>query len=62
MYYFINHTNTIAIYRREQSTLLLNENKRIDNPRENHKVRWRTRAQDENMRQIITKTNNGRNF
>ena len=33
MYYFVYHINTIALYRREKSTLLMNESKRIDNPR-----------------------------
>ena len=38
----------------------MNENKRIDTPNKHRKVRWRT--QDENMRWITTKTNNGPNF
>ena len=33
MYYFVYHVNTIALYRQEKSTLLMNESKRIDNPR-----------------------------
>ena len=33
MYYFVYHINTIALYRQEKSTLLINESKRIDNPR-----------------------------
>ena len=33
MYYFVYHINTIALYRQEKSTLLMNESKRIDNPR-----------------------------
>ena len=33
MYYFVYHINTIAFYWQEKSTLLMNENKRIDNPR-----------------------------
>ena len=33
MYYFGYHINTIALYRQEKSTLLMNESKRIDNPR-----------------------------
>ena len=32
-YYFVYHVNTIAFYWQEKSTLLMNENKRIDNPR-----------------------------
>ena len=60
-YYFVYHVNTIAFYWQEKSTLLMNENKRIDkSPNTNRRVRWRT--QDENMRWITTKTNNGPNF
>ena len=33
MYYFVYHINTIALYRQEKSTLLMNESKRIDNLR-----------------------------
>ena len=33
MYYFVYHVNSIALYRQEKSTLFINENKRIDNPR-----------------------------
>ena len=32
-YDFVYHVNTIAFYWQEKSTLLMNENKRIDNPR-----------------------------
>ena len=32
-YYFVYHVNTIAFYWQEKSTLLMNENKRIDNSR-----------------------------
>ena len=32
MYYFVYHITTIALYWQEKSTLLMNENKRIDNP------------------------------
>ena len=32
-YYFVYHVNTIAFYWQEKSTLLMNENKRIDSPR-----------------------------
>ena len=32
-YYFVYHVNTIAFYWQEKSTLLMNENKTIDNPR-----------------------------
>ena len=32
MYYFVYHIHTIALYWQEKSTLLTNENKRIDNP------------------------------
>ena len=32
-YYFVYHVNTVAFYWQEKSTLLMNENKRIDNPR-----------------------------
>ena len=32
MYYFVYHIHTIALYWQEKSTLLMNENKRIDNP------------------------------
>ena len=32
MYYFVYHINTIAPWWKEKSTLLMNENKRIDNP------------------------------
>ena len=32
MYYFVYHINTIALYCQQKSTLLMNENKRIDNP------------------------------
>ena len=33
VYYFVYHINTIAFYWQEKSTLLMNENIRIDNPR-----------------------------
>ena len=33
MYYFVYHINTIALYRQEKSTSLMNESKRIDNLR-----------------------------
>ena len=33
MYYFVYHINTIALYWEEKPTSLINENKRIDNPR-----------------------------
>ena len=33
LYYFVYHTNTVALYWQEKSTLLMIENKRIDNPR-----------------------------
>ena len=32
MYNFVHHINTIAFFWLEESTLLMNENKRIDNP------------------------------
>lgn len=32
MYYFVCHINTIAFHWQEKSTLLKNENKRIDHP------------------------------
>ena len=32
MYNFVHHINTIALFWLEESTLLMNENKRIDNP------------------------------
>ena len=32
-YYFVYHINTVALYWQEKSTLLMNENKRIDNTR-----------------------------
>ena len=32
MYYFVYHINTIALYCQQKSTLLMDENKRIDNP------------------------------
>ena len=35
MYYFVYHVNSRALYRQEKSTLFINENKRIDNPRIN---------------------------
>ena len=38
MYYIVYHINTTALYQEEKPTSLMNENKRIDNPR---KVRWR---------------------
>ena len=50
----------MALYWQEKSTLLTNENERIDNPNEDYKGRWRT--QDEKMRWVTTKTNNGPNF
>ena len=33
MYYFVYQINTIALYRQEKSTILMNENKGIDNSR-----------------------------
>ena len=61
-YYFVYHINTITLYWRDKSTLLINENKRIAK-------RWikivkcvGAKAQDENMRCNITTTNNRRNF
>ena len=49
MYYFVYHINTIAPWWKEKSTLLMNENKRIDRSLDkNRRVRWC--AQDENMR------------
>ena len=33
MYYFVYHINTIALYWEEKPNSLMNENKRIDNPR-----------------------------
>ena len=60
MYYFVYHINTMALYWQEKSTLLMNENERIDNPNKDCKGRYRT--QDENMRWVTTKTNNGPNF
>ena len=33
MYYSVYHIDTIALYWQEKPTLLMNENKRIDNPR-----------------------------
>ena len=32
MYYFVHHISTIALYWQEKSNLLINGNKRIDNP------------------------------
>ena len=32
MYYFVCHIDTIAFHWQEKSTLLMNENKRIDHP------------------------------
>ena len=32
MYYFVYHISTIALYWQEKSNLLINGNKRIDNP------------------------------
>ena len=58
VYYFVYHINTIAFYWQEKSTLLMNENRQ--SPNTNRKVHWR--IQDENMRWITTKTNNGPNF
>ena len=60
MFYFVYHINTIALYWQEKSTLSMNENKRIDTPNKNRKVRGCT--QDENMWWITTKTNNGPKF
>ena len=52
---------SIALYWQEKSTLLMNENKRINKSLDtNRTVRWRTL--DENMRWITTKTNNRPNF
>ena len=53
------HINTIALHWQKKSTLLINKNRRIDNPQIKI-ARWRT--QDENMRWITSKTNNGPNF
>ena len=39
MYYFVHHINTIAFYWQEKSTLLMNENKKINTPGKNRKVR-----------------------
>ena len=62
MYYFVYHVNTIVLYWQEKSTLLVNENKRIDNPRIKIVKCVGVKAQDGNMLWITTKTNNGPNF
>ena len=52
IYYFVYHINTIgpiAVYKQEKSTLLTNENKRIDNPRIKIKKCVDAEAQDEKM-------------
>ena len=53
MFYFVYHINTIALYWQEKSTLSMNENKRIDIPNKNRKVRGCT--QDENMDESLQK-------
>ena len=62
MYYFVYHINTIVLYWQEKSTLLVNENKRIDNPRIKIVKCVGVKAQDGNMLWITTKTNNGPNL
>ena len=62
MYYFVYHVNTIVLYWQEKSTLLVNENKRIDNPRIKIVKCVGVKAQDGNMLWITTKTNNGPNL
>ena len=62
MYYFVYHITTIALYWQEKSTLLMNENKRIDNPWIRIVKCVGVKAQDENMHLNTTKTNSGHSF
>ena len=62
MYYFGYHITTIALYWQEKSTLLMNENKRIDNPWIRIVKCVGVEAQDENMHSNTTKTNSGYSF
>ena len=62
MYYFVYHITTIALYWQEKSTLLMNENKRIDNPWIRIVKCVGVEAQDENMHSNTTKTNSGYSF
>ena len=50
MYYFVYHINTTALYRQQKSTLLINENKGIDNSRIKIVKCISVKAQDEKMR------------
>ena len=53
-YYFVYHINTVALYWQEKSTLLMIENKRIDNTR--MKIVKCVCTQDENKGWITRKT------
>ena len=63
MYYFVYHINTIALYWKEKPTSLMNENKWIDNPKNNNRrVRWRRLSRWKNVLNNDYKNNDGRNF
>ena len=62
MYYFVYHINTIALYRQEKSTLLINESKRIDNPRVKIVKCVGAKTRDEKSVERLQKQNDGRNF
>ena len=57
MYYFVYHINTIALFWEEKPTSLMNENKWIDNPRNNSRgVSWRWLLRWKMRWIVITKT------
>ena len=50
MYYIVYYINTIALYRQEKPTSLMNENKRISHPRIQIVKCVGAKAQDEKLR------------
>ena len=56
MHYFVYYVNTIALYWQEKSTLFINENRRIDNPRIKIVECVGAKAQDEKLCWKTTKT------
>ena len=62
LYLFVYYINTIAFYCKEKSSLLTNENKRIDNPRIKIVKCVGANAQDEKNALNHYENNTGRNF
>ena len=62
VYYFVYYIYTIALYWQENSTLVINEIKRIDNPRIKIVKYVGAKAQDEKNVLNHYKKNNARSF